>query len=218
MKTERTQGSAPERAGENTPLDRAQALVQRVDSGTADPHDLQRVRAAIEAAPDLWRQVFDLLDVTQNKTIAVAVSGRLAQELLKRDVRALADGMGYQDASALERTLIDHTALCWLRMGTTDLRYAMALETKEGSLKQLDFWERRLTATQKRYLRACESLARIRRLGVLPATVQLNVGDRQVNIAGCVPAPAQRVPHGSLPSASDRGDGHGDTEGDAQTG
>jgi hypothetical protein len=46
----------------------------------------------------------------------------------------------------------------------------------------LEFWEHRLSMAQKRYLTACETLAKIRKMAV-PA-LQLNIGDKQINVAG----------------------------------
>jgi hypothetical protein len=51
------------------------------------------------------------------------------------------------------------------------------------------YWERRLTAAQGRYLRACESLARVRRLSRPGAPLQVNIGGQQVNMAGPAAAP-----------------------------
>jgi len=44
------------------------------------------------------------------------------------------------------------------------------------------FWDRRLSAAQRRHLRACETLARIRRMGI--AALQVNIARQQVNVAG----------------------------------
>ena len=43
-------------------------------------------------------------------------------------------------------------------------------------------WDRRLSVAQRCHLRACETLARIRRMGI--AALQVNVAGQQVNVAG----------------------------------
>jgi len=53
---------------------------------------------------------------------------------------------------------------------------------KDRSIKVIEFWERRLSMSQRRYLAACETLAKIRKMSV-PA-LQLNIGDKQINVAG----------------------------------
>lgn len=84
----------------------------------------------------------------------------------------------------LEATLVEHVALCWLRLQMMEQRYTRA--TRESmSLALGDYWERKLSSAQRRYLRAAETLARIRRLA-LPV-MQVNVAEKQVNIAGAGP-------------------------------
>jgi hypothetical protein len=51
----------------------------------------------------------------------------------------------------------------------------------QHSFKLGEYHQKRVDACQRRYLRAVETLARVRRLGVSP--VQVNIGDKQVNIA-----------------------------------
>jgi hypothetical protein len=110
------------------------------------------------------------------------VSGTTTLEAVMRGAQAMRDDMGYQAAPELERTLIDHVVLCWLRVQQIELRYttvmAEAITFERGA-----YWERRLTAAQGRYLRACESLARVWRLS-RQVSLQVNIGGQQVNMAG----------------------------------
>ena len=59
----------------------------------------------------------------------------------------------------------------------------------------LEFWERRLSMSQRRSLQACETLAKVRKMK-LPS-VQLNIGEKQVNVAGDLQAmkPSSDVIH-----------------------
>lgn len=47
-----------------------------------------------------------------------------------------------------------------------------------GTIKVLEFWQRRLERAQRMHLRAVESLARVRRLQI-PALVQVNIDQRK---------------------------------------
>ena len=88
--------------------------------------------------------------------------------------------LGFAQASALERLLIDRVILSWLRLHHVDFHHTAALENST-QLPRANYWERRLSAAEHRFLQACQSLARIRKLN-LP-TVQVNIGEKQVNIA-----------------------------------
>ena len=83
----------------------------------------------------------------------------------------------------MERLLIEHVALCWLRVQKVEGGYTAFMTQPEVVIAQADWWERKLTAAQARYVRAVESLARVRRMA-RPSAVQINVGDQQVNVVG----------------------------------
>jgi hypothetical protein len=92
---------------------------------------------------------------------------------LNKYCKKMRDDMGYQSASMLERPLIDCVTLTWLRWQVSELRYEK--NTQGVSLAQAEFWERKLSATQKRYLRSVESLARVRRLLKEPKAPAFNL-------------------------------------------
>jgi hypothetical protein len=67
-----------------------------------------------------------------------------------------------------------------LNMNTVQYQYD-ATTQKSLTLNQAVHWEERLSAAQRRYQRAPEILAKIRRMK-LPA-VQVNIGENQINVA-----------------------------------
>lgn len=75
----------------------------------------------------------------------------------------------------LARLLCEQVALCWLRLQATEHQYQNVSTSKE--IVVLEFVDRRLSAAQRRYLRAIEALARVRRLGI---NVQINVANQLI--------------------------------------
>lgn len=93
------------------------------------------------------------------------------------------DKLGYTTASPLEGMMIEHIVLCWLRLAVAELQFS-AVISHGGTLDQIEHHQRRVGAAQKRFTRASESLARVRKLS--RPSVQINVaaeGGRQVNVA-----------------------------------
>jgi hypothetical protein len=79
--------------------------------------------------------------------------------------------------------LIEHACVCWLRLAVMEVRYSCVV-TANNTLRQIEHTERRLSEAQRRFNRACESLARVRKLS--RPSVQINVateGGRQLNVA-----------------------------------
>jgi hypothetical protein len=85
----------------------------------------------------------------------------------------------------LEQLLIPQAALCWLKLNLVELGYSSTMR-QSITLSLGLYWEKRLTAAQKRFARACETLARVRKLsGNIPA-LQFNIateGGQQVNVS-----------------------------------
>jgi hypothetical protein len=90
---------------------------------------------------------------------------------------------GGANATPTEALLIDAVLLTWQNYYT----FAVIYEQKTGqsfTLDDMEKWERILASKEARYLRAIETLARVRRLLKLPQ-VQMNValdGGQQVNV------------------------------------
>lgn len=122
------------------------------------------------------------VDLTQTvyNTLIESMAGdkRSVKEWLDRERRGKQDELGYRPASPLERLLIDAVVLSWLRYLELERRYSSVM-AGSVTLTVGDFWEKRLTAAQRRYLRAIDALARVRRLA-LPS-IQVNIAAQQVN-------------------------------------
>jgi len=85
----------------------------------------------------------------------------------------------------LEQLLIQHAALCWLKLNLVELNYASVMK-QSITLTLGAYWEKRLTAAQKRFARACETLTRVRKLSRNTPALQFNIaadGGQQVNVA-----------------------------------
>lgn len=106
------------------------------------------------------------------------------RECWKQRLQSLRSDLGYASAPPLERLLIQHITLCWLNLNVTEFRHTQIMR-KSFTLTLGIYWEKRLSAAQRRFTRACESLARVRRLSHrMP--IQVNIaakGGQQINVA-----------------------------------
>jgi len=75
--------------------------------------------------------------------------------------------LGYEESSPLERLLIQHVIVCWLRLHDCEFNFEAMRSTP--SFAQGLYWEKKLSEHQRRYLRAVEALARVRRLLYKPS-------------------------------------------------
>jgi hypothetical protein len=166
------------------------ALVKTIDKESPAPGDVQTLRAMLDQQPDLWRVAGDLSRAAALDIVNQLRAGPVVSESLKRGWGALQDELGYASASPLERLMIEQIALCWLDLHIVQLEYTRA-QTQPMPTSDADHWDRRLSAAQQRYLRACDALARIRKLDRTTPALQVNIaaaGSQQVNLLSPEPA------------------------------
>ena len=85
------------------------------------------------------------------------------KECWKQRLQALKKDLGYEEAPLLEKLLIQQAALCWLKLNLVELSYSGTM-AQSITLTLGIYWEKRLSAAQRRFTRACETLARVRKL------------------------------------------------------
>jgi hypothetical protein len=164
-------------------------LVKNIDKDDPAPADVQAIRDLLKEHPDLWRLAGDLSRAAALDMIDQLGAGPAIAESLKCGREVLMDELGYQTASPLERLLIEQVALCWLSLNLVQIEYTRAIG-EPISVSAADHWDRRLSASQSRYLRACDALARVRKLARTTPALQVNIaaaGGQQVNLLGGEP-------------------------------
>jgi hypothetical protein len=177
-------------------LEFTELAFQAINQGDNPPPALvDKMRSMLVQHPDLWRYFGDLTDLETDKLIRDAWCGNVgAQESVKIAVEHLKVDMGYPEASPLERLAINEIVIAWVRLSEVQNRHTSAMHNRNGTRHETaEFWDRRLMYSQRRYLRACESLARIRKLSKRVSIIQVNVaenGGQQVNIAAETRLPA----------------------------
>jgi hypothetical protein len=139
----------------------AEAILRRVNRKDPASKDMESFRALIVEKPrtytDLGATFLDARQVYLNTLNGIERECiKLRLEEIEKELSAPGDG-------AMEGLLIDHVVLCWLRLMMVERQYTVAMD-QSISLTLGLFWEKRLGAAQKRFIRATENLARVRKL------------------------------------------------------
>jgi hypothetical protein len=159
-------------------------LVKNIDQENPTPADLRALRAMLDRHPQLWRVAGDLAYASVLNILAKLDAGPLVTESLKHSWVAMKDELGYQSAPPLERLLMEQVVLCWLHLHIIQLEYTDVMNESIPAASA-GHWEKRLSAAQRRFLRASQTLARIRKLARTTPALQLNIathGGQQVNL------------------------------------
>lgn len=163
-----------------TAVDQVNALLPAANAG--DRHALCQLRTILDTHPLLWEQVGDLGRQAELALVRAAAStNTVAKDAILRRLDALRREVAGPAPSTLECLLADRVALGWLGLAVAEGTYHQALEQGLGHGDD-EFHQKRVERAQRRYLAAIKALAQVRRLGV-PA-LQVNIGDKQINVAG----------------------------------
>ena len=159
-------------------------LVERTNKDKPKPEDVKALQTMLAKHPQLWRRGGDLAVQNQRKLLSSSGMTTAAREMTEAALDAMRRELDYNGAPMLEQMLIEQVLLSWLRLNIWEYQVS---DMGTVSLVVADFWERRLSAAQRRFLRASETLARVRRLARNIPGLQVNIATQdgqQVNIAG----------------------------------
>jgi len=145
-------------------LDKLIKKTNRTEPGEKDV-DTLRDFLRENRGPDLLDNILEIMGVAESFLLQegspLGKSGM--NEIIREQQRDLRQRLGYDEASEMEKLLITHVALCWLRLGFLEVSYTR-VQGHSTSIPLCMFWEKRLTLAQRRYTRACETLEQVRRL------------------------------------------------------
>ena len=134
---------------------------------------------------ELWQSVYSVGYLAECMVLANATNKMATRECWRHRLQALRNDLGYQNAPMLEKLLIQQASLCWLKLSLVELSHEAVIKQSITMPVGL-YWEKRLTAAQNRFTRACETLARIRKLSCNTPALQFNIaesGGQQINVS-----------------------------------
>jgi hypothetical protein len=164
-----------------------QALLDKTNKEHPRPQDVKALSDLLAGnkSMELWRGVASAGYLAELTVIENARATTAVKECWKHRLQVLKKDLGSEGAPLLEQLLIQQAALCWLKLNLVELSYSNTMK-QSITLTIGIYWEKRLSAAQKRFTRACETLARVRKLSRNTPALQFNIaasGGQQVNVA-----------------------------------
>jgi hypothetical protein len=152
------------------------AIIKAANQENATQEAVHAFRKLIEEKPGGFAELGNRLKL--EITLLAGSFSKLPTETepILLHIQRIREGLTTELDGPLESGLIDNVIMCWLRLAMAEGQFSLVMRTGMD-LALAQYWEKRLTATQKRYLKACEMLARVRKLlrPAVPKT-RLNVG------------------------------------------
>ena len=161
-------------------------LVKNTHKDKPNPEHLAELRRFFDDDPELWRTTGNMARRTLDHLLRTYYSqSAYLRECVSRRIQEMREGLGYAESPPLERILIEQLLVCWVNLYVLEINSATKLCESHSTETGL-YWDRRLTGAQRRFRRASESLARIRKLSRNTPALQFNIaasGGQQVNLA-----------------------------------
>lgn len=146
-----------------------------------DPEDVAELRKALREKPGAWRAAGDMLDLAQENVIdELSNDIPLLEESTRQGKQELQEELSEPTDGPLEELLIQEVILCWLHHSHTVRRLQNSTMGERHAHTEGRYWEDRVAASQRRYIRAIKSLSRVRKLNLsvkVNVAQQINVGD-----------------------------------------
>jgi len=141
------------------------ALLEKTNKEHPNPKDVKALADLLSdnRKMELWRDITSAGYLAEIMVIENANATASLKECWKHRLQALKKDLGYEGAPMLEQLLIQQAALCWLKLNLVELSYSGTMKQSITLTLGL-YWEKRLSAAQRRFTRACETLARVRKL------------------------------------------------------
>lgn len=156
-------------------------IIKRTGKENPKPEDVKELQRLLKEYPDLWKFAGDLAEEAQERMIKNASPQALFRESVKHSAVLLRKKLTQKTDTFLELMVIQQCITAHIQHYIIELQYQNAHYADHLTLEQGMYWEKRLSASQRRYLRVLETLARVRRLAKPP--MQINIGENQTNIA-----------------------------------
>lgn len=162
-------------------------LLDRTNKEHPRPQDVKDLSDLLNGnnSLELWRTVYSAGQFAELTIIENASAVPGVKECWKHRLVSLRKELGYEAAPILEQLLIQQAALCWLKLNLVELSYSNAMK-QSITLTLGIYLEKRLTAAQRRFTRACETLVRVRKLSRNDPSLHFNIaadGGQQVNVS-----------------------------------
>lgn len=164
------------------------ATLKGANSHTASPAKVEAfkeaLRACVKAGVLSECRLRSPIEVARDYALESAKStmGQAVPLIWEEQADQARDELGFKSAPIIEKMMIEHIILCWLRLALAELQFS-AVMAHGAPLAQIEHHQRRVGAAQRRFTRASESLARMRKLA--RPSFQINVaakGGQQVNV------------------------------------
>jgi len=148
-------------------LETINELIKLTDKENPRPEDLKRIRERLVENSSLV-EINEVSERAFNTVIKSYSSSALVKELYERQIKIKRDALGYESENVMVQMLINQVILCHIRLNAFEGFHAGRVQ-ESLTLGWHEHYDKMLSSYQRRFIKACESLAKVKNLlGVKP--------------------------------------------------
>jgi hypothetical protein len=170
------------------PFDEIFQICERMEKvKDRDPKDVQHLRRLVVRTPSFLLAASTMESIRRH--LIEKMSHGTSRAFMLAEVDVLKKQLDYDAAPPLEQLLIDHILTVRLRLIHAEHNYNACVVNQSITFRDAEYRDNLLSSTQARFIKAIETLARVRRLARNTPALQINVaheGGKQVNVQGDV--------------------------------
>jgi hypothetical protein len=137
-------------------------LIKLTDKENPKPEDLQRLRNRLNDNANLV-EINEISERAFGVVIKTYSSSALMKELFERQIESKRKALDYESENVIMQMLINQVILCHIRVNAFEAFHAE--KTRESlSIAYGLYLDKLLSTYQRRFQKACESLAKVRKL------------------------------------------------------
>ena len=137
-------------------------LIALTDKENPKREDLDRMRKILDEDSSLVR-VNETSRRALDAVIESHTTSALMKELYQRQIKEKRESFNYESENVMVQMLINQVILCNIRLNVYEMFHAKKLGENNSIASGL-YWDRLLSTYQRRFQRACESLAKVKKL------------------------------------------------------
>jgi hypothetical protein len=140
------------------------SLVEHTNKANPKEKDMRELKEYFDKDPSLALQIGNV-----NKTIFDSILEKMAgesefgRETMRRFIQNMKTELGYHTSTFVEQMLIDEIAMRWIRLQVMENDHKINTYAEHTFRKGL-YYDKRLHLAQARYLKAIETLAKVRKM------------------------------------------------------
>lgn len=151
-------------------------ILERAQAG--DQTALPELKAILAQFPELAGQFGDLANHVESGLLdLIAGPSLLARESIRTHLDEMRTDLGIEDATPLEKILIDRVVLTWLQLHQADIEVLERLRGNNVASLSMAFTQRRQQQANARLMASIRTLATVRRL-LRPALSPVQIATR----------------------------------------